>query len=62
MEQRQGEQNNTHCRAKRFYQINDEWFFATREQLQVGPFASLEEAEMQLNFFLRHAAEGTQAG
>ncbi|WP_339670260.1 DUF6316 family protein [Dasania marina] len=61
MDQRKGESNNSSERAKRFYQIGNEWFFSSREQLQVGPYSSLDEAEMQLNFYLRHVKEDSMA-
>lgn len=59
---RDGEVNATqHFRANRFYQIGEQWFFSTREKLQVGPFESLDEAEIELALMLRHLKEGGYA-
>ncbi len=45
-------------RTERYFCISGQWFFATREMLQVGPFASREDAEVALMLFLRHVGEG----
>ena len=59
---RDGEQTSApHFRANRFYQIGDQWFFSTREKLQVGPFKSRDEAEIELALFLKHLREGGYA-
>jgi|ADIF01.1.fsa_nt_gi hypothetical protein len=58
MDYRNGETTNTHFRAKRFFCISGLWYFATRENLQVGPFAQQDDAELELIFFLRHLNEG----
>lgn len=58
MQQRTGETEVKHYRADRFYSIAGQWFFSSRENLQVGPFASREMAEYELQNFLRHVNEG----
>jgi len=58
MDYRNGETINTHFRAERFFCISGLWYFSTRENLQVGPFAQREDAELELMFFLRHINEG----
>jgi hypothetical protein len=58
MDYRNGETTNTHFRAKRFFCISGLWYFSTRENLQVGPFAQQDDAELELTIFLRHRNEG----
>ncbi|ARN72776.1 DUF6316 family protein [Oceanicoccus sagamiensis] len=58
MEYRQGEKSAQHYRAERYFCISGEWFFSTREDLQVGPFQNKDEAEMELMLYLRHVNEG----
>jgi len=58
MDYRDGEITNTHFRAERFFCISGLWYFSTRENLQVGPFAQRDDAELELMFFLRHRNEG----
>ncbi len=52
MKCRQGETEAHKVRSKRFYSINDDWYFSTRENLQVGPFTDRESAEDALHLFL----------
>ncbi len=58
MEIRCGESGNTHFRTARFFCISGDWYFSTRENLQVGPFSNRDEAEGELMLFLRHVNEG----
>ncbi len=58
MEYRQGEKSAQHYRAHRFFCISGEWFFSSREHLQIGPFQNKDDAEMELMLFLRHVNEG----
>jgi hypothetical protein len=47
MENRANEQAKSHFRsADRCFQINGEWFFATREGIDVGPYATREAAAL----------------
>ncbi len=55
---REGEVATTHFRTARYFCISGEWFFSTRENLQVGPFEARDDAEVELMFFLRHVREG----
>ncbi len=57
MEYRDGETKVGGFRTNRYFCISGQWFFSTREHLQVGPFSSRDEAEMELLFFLRHLGE-----
>ena len=58
MQYRDGEEVSTRYRSQRYYCICGEWYFSTRENLNVGPFPSREDAEAELLFFLRHSNEG----
>ena len=49
---RKGESGSVPGRCERFYSMSSEWFFATREGASVGPFATLESANMGLNDYL----------
>ena len=41
-----------HCRTHRINCINSQWYFLTREGENIGPFATKEDAEKQLNCYL----------
>jgi len=49
-----GEPDRTWYRSDRMMHVNDQWFFTTREMTQEGPFTSKNEAEMELNLYIRH--------
>ncbi len=55
---RSGEGINTRFRTERYFCICGEWFFSTRENLQIGPFQNRDDAEVELMFVLRHLGEG----
>ncbi len=50
--QRRGEDGSVPSRCERFYSLRSEWFFATREGSSVGPYATLESANMGLGDYL----------
>ncbi len=50
--QRIGEQGPAPSRSDRFYQLEGEWFFATREGAAMGPFTTRDEASVGLNDYL----------
>ena len=54
MKHRNGETETNKPRTERFYCISGQWYFSTRENLQIGPFPSREAAESELRLFLRH--------
>ena len=58
MKNRRGEDAKTYFRTVRFVCINGEWFFTTRENIDIGPFSSKEEAEAESHLFIRHMSEG----
>jgi hypothetical protein len=42
---RKGETARSWFRSERFFQVEDAWFFGTRESIDIGPFKSLDEAQ-----------------
>lgn len=52
MEYREGEAPNARVRSDRFLCIENEWYFNVRGGDLCGPFASREDAESELVFFL----------
>jgi len=46
-----------HSQSERFYQINGEWFFKTRDDGKKGPFLTKKEAESNLAAHVRHKLE-----
>lgn len=52
MQCRKGEAGPVPSRCERFYSLRSEWFFATREGASVGPFETLESANMGLDDYL----------
>ena len=42
---RKGEAARSWFRSERFFQVEDAWFFGTRENIDIGPFKSLDEAQ-----------------
>jgi hypothetical protein len=55
MSVRIGETDKRWFRSGRFTHVNNKWFFTTREFTEEGPFASKQEAEMELLLYIRHA-------
>ena len=49
---RSGEYGPIPARSDRFYSLENEWFFATREGAPMGPFENRENAEVGLIDFL----------
>lgn len=42
----------SYFRSERFFCVNQQWFFATREGKDCGPYSSRDRAEEGLNKFL----------
>lgn len=53
---RKGENGPVPFRSGRFFAVAGQWFFATREGMDHGPFENKEEAEAELRLFLRGVA------
>ena len=58
MDVRSGEALKTWFRSERFLCVNEKWYFVTREFTQEGPFDNREEAQLELNLYIRHASDG----
>ena len=54
---RQGEEDKQHFRSDRVIVMNGEYYFMTRENTQEGPFRSRDEAERELNLYIRHMTD-----
>ena len=53
MSGRVNEEDRSWFRTDRFFIINNEWYFNTREYENVGPFSSLKTAQQGANRFLK---------
>ena len=53
MQLRQGELASSWLRCNRFYQIQDFWYFSTREGVDYGPFDSHDEANNNLQQYIQ---------
>lgn len=49
---RAGEEEKFWYRSDRFIKIDNQWYFTTRENREVGPFESKEAAEHGLSIFI----------
>lgn len=49
---RDGEKEGTYFRSDRFLKVNNSFYFATREGVEIGPFKSKSEAELGLDRFI----------
>lgn len=45
---REGESGPIPNRGERFFQLNNDWFFATREGSMVGPYSTRDSASLGL--------------
>ena len=55
---RKGEATSHPFRSERMFSIGHEWFFATREGVDKGPFLSREQAESALSDFIAICIRG----
>ena len=58
MENRLGEPHQYCFRASRFSNCCGNWYFHTRACVQLGPFETRQEAEIELIFYLRRFISG----
>lgn len=61
MNVRQGEQEKSWYRSDRFFRVNGDWYFSTREKVDVGPFDSKERAGKGLSLFIDSMQQTTPA-
>jgi len=52
MQYRKNEDAKSWFRSDRFFIINSQWYFNTREGQNVGPFESIEHAQKSVPLFL----------
>ncbi len=50
---RHGETDNLHFRSGRLFCVDNDWYYSTREGIDVGPFPTKAEAEVALDSFLK---------
>jgi len=53
IDSRQGETGNIPFRSGRFYNVDSEWYFSSREVSDIGPFHNREEADQALILYLK---------
>ena len=51
-----------HFQVDRFVQQNGDWFYATREDVERGPFATKESAKEDLTAYVYHLNNMAQYG
>ncbi len=49
---REGEEGPVPNRGERFFQLNNDWFFATREGSMVGPYSTRDSAGLGLTDYV----------
>lgn len=57
---RKGEAGPVPFRSGRLFSVGDQWYFATREGTDHGPFENKEDAQAELRLFLRELATADQ--
>jgi len=55
---RQGEPKANHFRSGRVFYSGNSWYFATREQIDMGPFQTKQEADDELSRFILYIVHG----
>jgi len=58
---RADEESKTWFRNARIYENEGAWFFATREKIDVGPYTSLKEAEIDVQVLIANL-KNTKSG
>ncbi len=53
MRTRTGEASRSWFRSERYYHTGDGWWFSTREDSELGPFHSQNEAESEFVMYIR---------
>jgi len=57
---RHGESGNIPFRSGRFYNVDSEWYYCSRENSDIGPFHNRQDADEALNVFLQDVANLAQ--
>ena len=55
------EPGGSHYRVDRFFSVDNDWFFSTRESTEFGPYASKEDAERALQVYVRDVQRANAA-
>lgn len=58
MNVRNGEADKHWYRSDRFFKANGAWYFTTREQIDIGPFGTVESAAQGLSLFIKNIQSG----
>ena len=58
---REGELEKTWFRSDRFFKVEADYFFSTREGIDVGPFPSRSSAERGLDLYIQVMNKGETA-
>ena len=53
---RTGESGNIPFRSGRIFNVGTQWFFATREGVDQGPYMGRDDAEVELMMYIRDKA------
>lgn len=62
MQYREGEDERVWFRAKRIFNIEDKFFFSTREGLVVGPFVSESSARNGVSLYIKAVSNNDLSG
>lgn len=52
MKIRTGEQEKTRFRSERHYSVSGNYYFSTREGVEIGPFKTKSELEQAMGYFI----------
>ncbi len=55
---RKGEADKLWYRSDRYFKANGAWYFTTREQIDIGPFGTIQSAENGLSLFIKYIQSG----
>lgn len=47
---------NVKCRNQRLFSVGPDWYFKTREGIEIGPYENEKDAENGINRFIRQIA------
>jgi hypothetical protein len=55
---RDGEAEKHWYRSDRFFKANGAWYFTTRENIDIGPFGTMQNAQQGLALFIKNIQSG----
>ena len=62
MGHRAGEDDQTRFRTDRCFRVGDEYFFSTREGIDIGPYKSRQAAEKGVKLFIHSVTNEEMSG